>query len=77
MSIKPRLVDYSEFAFEGNKIKKKIYTKTEKISIFLNGILIISILLGLGFLYYRHLTKEENERELQLKLEELNNLIYS
>ena len=77
MSIKPRLVDYSQIVFEGNRIKRNFYTKTEKISIFLNGILIISILFGLLFLYYRYLTKEDNEEALKIKLDELNNLIYS
>jgi hypothetical protein len=74
--MKPHLVDYSQIQMS-EKITKKIYSKTEKISIFLNGILIIIIISGFWLLYYRYKTKDENNRELKNKIEELNNLIYS
>ena len=74
--MKPHLVDYSQIQI-GEKITKRVYSKTEKISIFLNGILIIIIILGFLLLYYRYKTKEENNKELMNKIEELNNLIYS
>tara|TARA_Y100000389_G_C17145741_1_gene357153 strand:+ start:235 stop:459 length:225 start_codon:yes stop_codon:yes gene_type:complete len=74
--MKPQLVDYSELTI-GEKITKKIYTKTERISIFLNGILCIIIIIGFIFLYYRYKTREDNDIEVKKKIEELNNLIYS
>lgn len=74
--MKPRLVDYSQITM-GEKITKRIYTKTERISIFLNGILCIIIITGFIFLYYRYLTREDNDKEVKKKIEELNNLIYS
>tara|TARA_Y100001958_G_C20693462_1_gene202832 strand:- start:76 stop:300 length:225 start_codon:yes stop_codon:yes gene_type:complete len=74
--MRPHLVDYSQIQI-GEKITKRVYSKTEKISIFLNGILILIIILGFLLLYYRYKTKEENNRELKNKIEELNNLIYS
>jgi hypothetical protein len=74
--MKPQLVDYSQVEI-GEKIKKKLYTKTERISIFLNGILTLIIIVGFIFLYYRYITKDENNKEVNKKIEELNNLIYS
>jgi len=72
----PQLVDYSQVNI-GEKVKKKLYTKTERISIFLNGILMLIIITGFLFLYYRYITKDENSKEVNKKIEELNNLIYS
>lgn len=74
--MKPRLVDYSQITM-GEKITKRIYTKTERISIFLNGILCIVIITGFICLYYRYLTREDNDKEVKRKIEELNNLIYN
>lgn len=74
--MKPQLVDYSQINF-GDKIVKKIYTKTERLSIFFNGILILIIITGFIFLYYRYITKDEMNKEVQNKLNELNNLIYN
>lgn len=74
--MKPQLVDYSQINL-GDKIVKKIYTKTERISIFFNGILILIIITGFIFLYYRYITKDEMNKEVQNKLDELNNLIYN
>ena len=74
--MKPQLVDYSQVEI-GEKIKKKLYTKTERISIFLNGILTLIIIVGFIFLYYRYITKDEKNKEVNKKIEELNNLIYS
>ena len=74
--MKPRLVDYSQITM-GEKIEKRIYTKTERISIFLNGVICIIIITGFIFLYYRYNTREENDKEVKKKIEELNNLIYS
>lgn len=72
----PQLVDYSQIDI-GEKVKRKLYTKTERISIFLNGILILIIITGFLFLYYRYITKDENNKEVNKKIEELNNLIYN
>jgi len=74
--MKPQLVDYSQINL-GDKIVKKIYTKTERISIFFNGILILIIITGFIYLYYRYITKDEMNKEVQNKLDELNNLIYN
>lgn len=74
--MKPHLVDYSQVNI-GEKINKRIYSKTERISIFLNGILLIIIITGFLFLYYRHLMKEGNSKKIESKIKEINNIIYS
>jgi len=72
----PHLVDYSQINI-GQQIKQTIYTRTERISIFLNGIIIMILLGSLCFLYYRYLNKEENEKIVNKKIRDINNLIYS
>ena len=72
----PQLVDYSQITL-GEKITKRIYTRTERISIFLNGVLIIIIISGFILLYYRYITRNDSKDELNKKINELNNIIYS
>jgi hypothetical protein len=72
----PQLVDYSQITL-GEKITKRIYTRTERISIFLNGVLIIIIISGFILLYYRYITRNDSKDELKKKINELNNIIYS
>ena len=73
--MKPQLVDHSQLNI-GEKIYKRVYTKTERISIFLNGILIIIIIMGILVLYYRYLMKEKNNKKIEEKIKEINNIIY-
>ena len=77
MKIIPQLVDYSQIDVGEKTITKTIYSKTQRISIFLNGILLISIIFGFIYLYYRFINKEENEKNINNKIMKLNNLIYS
>ena len=72
--MKPQLVDHSQLNI-GEKIYKRVYTKTERISIFLNGILIIIIIMGILVLYYRYLMKEKNNKKIEEKIKEINNII--
>lgn len=77
MNLHPQLVDYSQISIGENIVKKRIYTRTQRISIFLNGLLIITILTGICFMYYRFITKNDNEKNINNKIMKLNNLIYS
>lgn len=70
----PNLVDYSQIEISRPKI---IYTRKEKLSIFFNGILLLSIITSFLFLYYRYKTKDYDEKEIQKKIQELNNLTYN
>ena len=74
MKIKPNLVDYSHIEVSTPKV---IYTRKEKFSVFFNGIILLIIITGLLFLYYRYITKEYNEKDIHKKILELNNLIYN
>ena len=77
MSKTPKLVDYSIFNLNTQGPRPTIYTKTERLSIFLNGIILISIVMGFGFLYYRYITKEAYDNNINKQLDDLNNLIYN
>ena len=74
MKINPNLVDYSQIEVSKPKV---IYTRREKLSVFFNGIILLIIIAGLLFLYYRYITKEYNEKEIHNKILELNNLTYN
>lgn len=77
MKIYPQLVDYSQISMGEKTVTKTLYSKTQRISIFLNGILLITIILGFIYLHYRFINKEENEKNTNDKIMKLNNLIYS
>tara|TARA_B100000900_G_C20585278_1_gene719295 strand:- start:1397 stop:1621 length:225 start_codon:yes stop_codon:yes gene_type:complete len=74
--MKPQLVDHSQLNI-GKKVYKRVYNKTERISIFLNGILIMIIITGILVLYYRYLMKEKNNKKIEDKIKEINNIIYN
>jgi len=77
MSLIPKLVDYSTMSFDKNKIPTQIYTRQEKLSIFITGILLITFAFSISFLYYRYTTKAEYDQTVTRNLANLNNLIYS
>jgi len=69
-SLKPHLVDKNLFA----KSKPIIYKPTP-LSFYFNIIIILFLLLGVSFLYYKYITKKDNNLILQNKLLSLHERI--